>query len=368
MKKIKIICSVGTRPEAIKMAPLVLCFRKERWCNVLLLATAQHREMLDQMLSFFNVRIDFDLNVMRQNQTFSDLTKRLLPRLDKIIRKESPDLILAQGDTTTTFLTGLCSFYNRIPFGHIEAGLRTYDKFYPYPEEMNRVLTTQLADFHFAPTEEARKNLLSGGVSRKKIWVTGNTVTDALRLIAKTDTKLPFKPHPSRRMVLVTAHRRENFGPPFLEICRAIREIVRVFPDIEIIYPVHPNPNIHDVAYKELGGIDRIRLLHPLDYDHFVVTMKSSTLILTDSGGIQEEATVIGKPVLLLRDETERPEAVAAGVVKVVGPHTDAIVKEASFLLSGKKTYRKVAKPVSPYGDGKAAERICSILRKRFAL
>jgi len=366
MKKIKVVCSIGTRPEAIKMAPVILSLKKERWCHLLVLATAQHREMLDQVLRFFHIKIGADLNVMQSNQTLTGLTRRLLLRLDRFIEDESPNLILAQGDTTTTFLTALSSFYNRIPFGHIEAGLRTHNKFFPFPEEMNRALTTRLADFHFAPTKEARKNLLSEGIPPDRIWVTGNTVIDALLLMGKRRIKLPFPRDPSLRLVLVTAHRRENFGSPLVEICQALKGIASRLPDIEVVYPVHPNPNIHNVVHRELGGVDRIRLAPPLDYGPFVATMKASTLILTDSGGIQEEATALGKPVLLLRDETERPEAIEAGIVKVVGPHAKSIMKEAFSLLSNQEENRKTAKSVSPYGDGRAAGRITFILRKRF--
>jgi len=365
MRKTKIICSIGTRPEAIKMAPVIIRLKQEAWCQVFVLGTAQHREMLDQTLSFFNIGLDGDLNVMEKDQSLTDLTHRLLTKLDGFIRTESPDLMLAQGDTTTTFLTALGAFYHRVPFGHIEAGLRTHNKFFPYPEEMNRALTARLADFHFAPTQEAKKNLLQEGILETRIWVTGNTVIDALFLVDGRKTELPFGRRPSSKLVLVTAHRRENFGQPFLEVCKALRELIQVFPDIEIVYPVHPNPHIHGVAHRELKGFDRITLLPPLDYGPFVATMRASCLILTDSGGIQEEATILGIPVLLLRDETERPEAVDAGIVKVVGPRADAILKQASPFLSGGDC-RKAAISSSPYGDGKAAVRIASILKEKF--
>ncbi|MBX3303222.1 MAG: UDP-N-acetylglucosamine 2-epimerase (non-hydrolyzing) [Nitrospira sp.] len=361
-----ILCVVGTRPEAIKMAPVILALKKETWTKVRVLATAQHRELLDQMLGLFDIKPDVDLNLMQKNQTLPELTARLMSALDLAFSGEAPDAVLAQGDTTTVMVAALAAFYRCIPFGHIEAGLRTGDMAYPFPEEMNRVLTGRLARWHFAPTESARENLLAEGVSDERIFVTGNTVIDALLDVSKRCDELAPKISPGHRLVLVTAHRRENFGEPLLEICRAIKYLADTRSDVEFLYPVHPNPNVRNVAIKELGHHPRIRLCDPLEYIPFVAAMKAAYFILSDSGGVQEEAPALGKPVLVLRQQTERPEAVKEGVVKIVGANCDAIVQESVRLLDDNTAYYSMARGISPYGDGNASIRIASVLHRHF--
>lgn len=361
---INILCVAGTRPEAIKMAPVILALQKESWTNVRILATAQHRYMLDQVLSIFGIKPDIDLNIMQPNQKLTTLTARLLLDLDQVIQVERPDVVLIQGDTTTVMSTALACFYHQIPIGHIEAGLRTGDFLNPFPEEMNRVVTGRLAHWHFAPTQSAKDNLLREGILDNTIEVTGNTVIDALMTIAQHNLNLNIPLDASKRLILVTAHRRENFGPPFHQICSAIRSLADRYLNIEILYPVHPNPNIISVAHALLSDHPRIRLCEPLDYLPFVAAMKRAYLILTDSGGVQEEAPALGKPVLVLRRETERPEAVNAGVVKLVGSDYDTILEESAKLLDNPQHYASMAQGISPYGDGHAAERIVTILRK----
>ena len=356
------MCVVGTRPEAIKMAPVILACRRQPWAKVRVLATAQHREMLDQVFGLFDIAPDIDLNIMQENQTLPELTARLMTTLDQAFAREEPDAVLAQGDTSTVMVAALASFYRRIPFGHVEAGLRTGDLAYPFPEEMNRVVTGRLARWHFAPTESARTNLLAEGIGDEHIFVTGNTVIDALLDVAKRCDEYAPKVSPGKRLVLVTAHRRENFGDPFAAVCRAIRYLADARSDVEFLYPVHRNPNVREVAMKMLGQHPRIRLCDPLDYLPFVAAMKTAYFILSDSGGVQEEAPALGKPVLVLRRETERPEAVKEGVVKLVGPDFDAIVKESLQLLDDDRAYSAMARGVSPYGDGLASSRIVEIL------
>lgn len=362
----KIICVLGTRPEAIKMAPVILALKSERWADVKVVATAQHRHMLDQVLNFFGIEPDIDLNIMRPNQALAELTARLLHELDDVLQAEKPDLVLAQGDTTTVMTMALACFYHRIPFGHVEAGLRTWDMQNPFPEEANRVIAGRLARWHFAPTESSRQNLLREGVSDAAIFVTGNTVIDALLMTASKDIQLGIPLDNTKRLVLVTSHRRENFGEPFCNICRALVTLADRNPDIQILYPVHPNPNVKDVALEMLGDCRNIILCEPLDYAPFVAAMKMAYLIISDSGGVQEEAPALGKPVLVLRDETERPEAVDAGVVKLVGPNYDRIVNEVQRLLDDESAYRTMARGVSPYGDGHGAQRIVKVLREHF--
>ena len=364
MSKKQILCIVGTRPEAIKMAPVILALKNEPWAGVRVLATAQHREMLDRVLRIFDIKPDVDLNIMQENQTLPNLTARLMTTLDQALGGETPDAVLAQGDTTTVMVAAVAAFYRRIPFGHVEAGLRTGDMAYPFPEEMNRVVTGRLARWHFAPTESARANLLAEGINDDSVCVTGNTVIDALLDVSKRCDELAPNISPGNRLVLVTAHRRENFGEPFAEICRAIKYLADTRSDVEFLYPVHPNPTVRDVALKMLGRHPRVRLCDPLDYVPFVAAMKAAYFILSDSGGVQEEAPALGKPVLVLRRETERPEAVEMGVVKLVGPDYARIVKEAQSLFDDPLAYRKMARGISPYGDGKAAERIANVLRK----
>lgn len=359
-----ILFVVGTRPEAIKMAPVIQACRREPWVNVRVLATAQHREMLDQVLSVFDIKADIDLNIMRQNQSLPELTARLMIKLDDAFACECPDVILAQGDTTSVMVAALAAFYRRIPFGHVEAGLRTGDLDYPFPEEMNRVVAGHLARWHFAPTQSARANLLSEGIDGSRIAVTGNTVIDALMETSRHCDNHAPKLVPGKRLILVTAHRRENFGEPFAEICRAIRRLADMRSDVEFLYPVHPNPNICNAAAALLGQHPRIRLCDPMEYLPFVAAMKSADFILSDSGGVQEEAPALGKPVLVLRSETERPEAVKEGVVKLIGTSFDAIVRESLRLLDDRHAYQSMARGISPYGDGHASQRIVEILRK----
>jgi UDP-N-acetylglucosamine 2-epimerase (non-hydrolysing) len=364
MKEAKhILCIVGTRPEGIKMAPLIKALKREPWARVTVLATAQHRDLLDQVLSLFDIRPDVDLDIMRPNQTLSELTARLITALDNKFAELAPDVVLAQGDTTTVMTAALVAFYRRIAFGHVEAGLRTHDLDNPFPEEMNRVVAGHLARWHFVPTERSRQNLLREGIADTAVHVTGNTVIDALLEVAASDWPLDIPLDPSKRLVLVTAHRRENFGEPFRAVCRAIRILVDRHEDIEVLYPVHPNPNVSATARELLGDHPRIRLCAPLDYAPFVEAQKRAYLILTDSGGVQEEAPALGKPVLVLRTETERPEAVDEGVVRLVGTDQARIVEEASRLLDDEEAYRAMARGVSPYGDGEASRRIVEVLR-----
>ncbi len=367
MKTKRCLCVVGTRPEAIKMAPVILALKNEPWANVRVLATAQHRHMLDQVMSFFDIEPDIDLNIMRPNQALTTLTARLLLELDNVLKTERPDVVLAQGDTTTVMAVALACFYHRIPFGHVEAGLRTWNMQNPFPEEANRVIAGRLARWHFAPTENARQNLLREGVSDADIIVTGNTVIDALLMTASKELDIGIELDDAKRLILVTSHRRENFGEPFRNICRALNTLAERNSDIQILYPVHPNPNVKDVAHEMLGGSDNIILCGPLDYAPFIAAMKRAYLIISDSGGVQEEAPALSKPVLVLRDETERPEAVEMGVVKLVGPDYKRIIKETQLLLDDGVAYQTMARGVSPYGDGKGAGRIVSALREYFA-
>lgn len=363
----KILCVIGTRPEAIKMAPVILALRKEPWANVRILATAQHRHMLDQVNEFFGIDPDIDLNIMRPNQALTTLTARLLLELDNVLKAEKPDAVLVQGDTTTVMTVALACFYQHVPIGHVEAGLRTWDMLNPFPEETNRVIAGKLARWHFAPTEGARRNLLKEGVPDDRIIVTGNTVIDALLMTAAKNLELPVPLDLAKRLILVTSHRRENFGEPFRNICRALRTLAERNPEVQFLYPVHPNPNVKNVAHEFLVGLPNFTLCEPLDYAPFIAAMKRAYIILTDSGGVQEEAPALGKPVLVLRDETERPEAVEEGVVKLVGPNFERIVDETQRLLDDESAYGAMARGVSPYGDGHAAERIVKTLREHFA-
>jgi len=364
MQLSKILIVIGTRPEAIKMAPVILALKKESWVNVRVLATAQHREMLDQVLNLFNIEPDIDLNIMRPNQALTSLTSSLLLELDNVFLREKPDVVLAQGDTTTVMTTALACFYHHIPFGHIEAGLRTCDIKNPFPEEANRVIAGLFARWHFAPTENSRQNLLRESMNDNDIVVTGNTVIDSLLMIAAKDIELGIQLDGDKRLVLVTAHRRENFGEPFRNICRALKTLAKNNPDVQFLYPVHPNPNIKNVVHEMLSGFHNIYLCDPLGYAPFVAAMKRAYIIISDSGGVQEEAPALGKPVLVLRDETERPEAVEQGVVKLVGPHFSRIVEETQRLLDDESAYQIMARGISPYGDGQAAGRIVATLRR----
>lgn len=348
------------------MAPVILALQKESWVNVRVLATAQHRHMLDQVNQFFGIKPDIDLDIMRPNQALTTLTARLLLDMDDVLLTEKPDAVLVQGDTTTVMAVALACFYHRIPIGHVEAGLRTWDMQNPFPEEVNRVIAGILAKWHFTPTEGARQNLLKEGVPDSEILVTGNTVIDALLMTASRNLEIGVELDPQKKLVLVTSHRRENFGEPFRNICRALRTLAENNPDVQFLYPVHPNPNIKAVAHEFLAGLPNFTLCEPLDYSPFVAAMKRAHIILTDSGGVQEEAPALGKPVLVLRDETERPEAVEQGVVKLVGSNYERIVEKAQRLLDDESAYSAMARGVSPYGDGKAAGRIVQALRQHF--
>lgn len=359
-RRLKVMPIFGTRPEAIKMAPVVHALSSDGRFECVITVTAQHREMLDQFLRFFEMTARYDLNLMREGQTLADITNRAVKGIDKVLREEKPDLVLTQGDTTTAFVGALAAYYHQIPCGHIEAGLRTGDKFAPFPEEMNRKLIGAVADLHFAPTQTVKQNLLREGVKEPSIFVTGNTVVDALlwtlqRLNSAASSSFS---RPLSRLLLVTAHRRENWGKPMENICRAMRRLADSFPDVRIVFPMHKNPVVRRVAYREMGNHERIVLCEPPDYFEFVRLMKDAYLIVTDSGGVQEEAPTLGKPVLVLRDKTERPEAVQAGVVKVIGTDEGRIVSEVKRLLTDGDAYRAMQRPVNPYGDGKAAQRI----------
>ena len=363
----KVICIIGTRPEAIKMAPVIYALNATQQINVRVVLTAQHREMLDQVLKIFDITSDIDLDLMQKNQSLSLLTSRILTSLDSVFLAERPDAVLAQGDTTSVMTTALACFYHGIPFGHVEAGLRTGDIHNPFPEEVNRIFAGRLAKWHFAPTEISKSNLLIEGVQDSNIYVTGNTVIDALKMVCERDVSLPFELDPSKRIILLTAHRRENFGTPFENVCKAITFLLEKYPDIQILYPVHPNPKVRSTAYKYFSGNPSIILCEPLSYLEFVSVMRRSYFILSDSGGVQEEAPALGKPVLVLRDETERPEAVALGIVKLVGTDPIAIISACEQLLNDDEIYKAMSKGVSPYGDGIAAKRIANVIKNYFS-
>lgn len=365
---IKVLSIFGTRPEAIKMAPVVLELEKDpdRFQSVVCV-TAQHREMLDQVLNLFQIKPDHDLDLMREGQALSDLTARVFTALDPVLERERPDWVLVQGDTTTVMAAGLAAFYHRVKVGHVEAGLRTGDKWQPFPEEINRKIAGVVADLHFAPTETARENLLAEGVDPQSIHVTGNTVIDALLMAAEMPFDLDQSPLAGipwkKKIILVTAHRRENFGRPFEEICSALKAIAAKYRDeVHLVYPVHPNPNVVQVVYPALEDVPNISLLEPLDYLPLVQLMKRSYLVVTDSGGIQEEAPGLGKPVLVLREKTERPEAVKVGSVKLVGTSHADIVAMVTRLLTDEGAYQRMAQVNNPYGDGMAAQRIVAAL------
>lgn len=364
VKRPIILITAGTRPEAIKVAPLIRILREQNFATVRILATAQHRDLLDQVFRFFDLTPDIDLNIMQPGQSLAELTSRLIAAVDRTLDTEKPDMVLAQGDTTTVMTTALACFYRKIPFGHIEAGLRTNDRHYPFPEEINRVIVSRLGDLHFAPTTLSRDNLVREGVKADTVFVTGNTVIDALLWAAgRADLPRDYEPTDGRKLVLVTAHRRENFGEPLRNICAAIADLVEAR-NVEVLYPVHPNPNVVEMTNEMLSGLPGVRLVPPLDYPHFVAAMKAAHLILTDSGGVQEEAPSLGKPVLVLRDETERPEGVAGGTSILVGPHRERIVAKAIELLDNPAAYDRIARATNPYGDGRASERIADILQK----
>lgn len=362
----KVMVVFGTRPEAIKMAPVVKALKNSK-VECLVAVTAQHREMLDQVLKLFQIEPDYDLNLMQTGQTLTDISTRALNGLAEVFREAKPNLVLVHGDTTTTFIAALAAFYEHIPVGHVEAGLRTGNKYSPFPEEMNRKLAGALADLHFAPTETAKKNLLREGVVEEKIFVTGNTVIDALLDTVRSEYTFSdpelhrILKEDARRMILVTTHRRENLGEPMRQIYRGLAEVLDKFPDTTIVFPVHKNPNVRQVVNEVLGHNPRVHLIEPMDYEPFVNLMAKASIILTDSGGIQEEAPSLGIPVLVVRDTTERPEAVEAGTVSLVGTSYERIVAELSHLLSDGEAYHKMAHSVNPYGDGQASRRIAKI-------
>ena len=376
----KIMLVFGTRPEAIKMAPLVKEFlRYPEKFETVVCVTGQHREMLDQVLRIFDIQPDYDLNIMKQGQDLYDVTARVLVGMRNVLRKVLPDVVLVHGDTTTSTAAALAAFYQQIPVGHIEAGLRTHDIYSPWPEEMNRQITSRIATYHFSPTPLSKQNLLAEGIKEEQIVVTGNTVIDALYRVVdhikknlKLDAELESllkqagydvtRLREGKKLVLITGHRRENFGEGFVHICTAIKDLTKKYPDVDFVYPMHLNPNvrkpIHEVFEDNLSGLGNMFFIEPLEYLSFVYLMEKSNIVLTDSGGIQEEAPGLGKPVLVMRDTTERPEALEAGTVKLVGTSYDKIVNEISALLENQDYYNKMSKAINPYGDGKACGRI----------
>jgi UDP-N-acetylglucosamine 2-epimerase (non-hydrolysing) len=361
----RILIIFGTRPEAIKLAPLISSLRDRMHTETIVCVTAQHREMLDQILDWFKISPDYDLNLMQPNQSLAGLTARAMEAVTGVISAVQPDAVIVQGDTTTAMTSALAAFYQKIQVGHVEAGLRTYHRDNPFPEEINRHLVSVLASYHFAPTEAARKALLAEGVEPAHIHVTGNTVIDALQWTIAQPYKLLLDvplDQPGEKLILITGHRRESFGPGFESICQALRQIAERNPDVRLIYPVHLNPHVQEPVRRVLGSVPRIHLIDPLPYPAFAHLMARSTLILTDSGGVQEEAPSLGKPVLVMRRTTERPEAIQAGTARLVGTDTEVIVEEAERLLHDPQAYQAMANILSPFGDGHAAQRIAAIL------
>lgn len=369
---IKIFTVFGTRPEAIKMAPLIYELKSRPSIDCKVCVTAQHREMLDMVLGLFDIKPDFDLNIMTQRQTLAGITTKALNGLEEVFHAEKPDMVLVHGDTTTTFAGSLAAYYNQIKVGHVEAGLRTYDKYFPFPEEMNRRLTGAIADLHFSPTKNNKANLINEGINPDNIFITGNTVIDAFKTTINKNFSFVNTPlqgiDMDKRIILMTAHRRENLGAPLENICRAVARLVRDFPDIEVVYPVHLNPAVRETAFSILGNIPRVHLVDPLDVDVLHNAMNKSYLILTDSGGLQEEAPALGKPVLVLRGETERPEAAESGIVKIAGTSEDIIYSLASQLLTDDAEYHRMSVAVNPYGDGNASRRITDAILYHFGI
>lgn len=373
MKKIKVLTVFGTRPEAIKMAPLAIELNKYENIDAKVCVTAQHRQMLDQVLEIFKIKPDYDLDIMKNRQTLAGITTRVLEGMDDVIKAEKPDIILVHGDTSTSFVAALAGFYNQVKVGHVEAGLRTYDKYSPFPEEMNRQLTGRIADMNFSPTAQNKANLLKENVDESTIFITGNTVIDALKTTVqpnyrfkdKTLNEIDFE---NRRVIIVTAHRRENLGKPLENICNALKHIVEKYEDVELVYPVHLNPAVRETAFGILGDTERVHLIDPLDVLELHNAMSKSFMVMTDSGGIQEEAPALAKPVLVLRRETERPEAVEAGTVKIAGVDKDVIISLAEELLDSEDAYNKMAHAANPYGDGNASKRICEALLYEFGI
>ena len=365
---IKVMSIFGTRPEAIKMAPLVKELEKREGIKSIVCVTAQHREMLDQVLDTFKINPDYDLNIMKQGQTLAEVTTRALVGLEEVIKEVEPDIVLVHGDTTTTFAGALAAFYNQVAIGHVEAGLRTYDKYSPFPEEMNRQCVDRMTDIFFAPTEISKNNLLKENIEESKIYVTGNTAIDAMSTTVNENYVHPDLEwiKPNEKLILLTAHRRENLGEPMRHIFRAVKRIVDEFSDIKVIYPIHMNPKVREVASEVFDGCDRIRLIEPLEVFDFHNFQNRSYVILTDSGGIQEEAPSLGKPVLVLRDTTERPEGIKAGTLKLVGTDEETIYEETKKLLTNQDEYDSMSKASNPYGDGHASERIVDAIENYF--
>ena len=365
---IKVMSIFGTRPEAIKMAPLVKELEKRKEIKSIVCVTAQHRQMLDQVLDTFKIEPDYDLNIMKQGQTLSDITSRVLCGLENVIKEANPDIILVHGDTTTTFAGALAAFYNQVAIGHVEAGLRTNDKYSPYPEEMNRQMVDCMTDMYFAPTKLSRQNLIDENIDSSKIYVTGNTAIDAMATTVSENYTHPELDwiKDNERLILVTAHRRENLGDPMRHIFRAVRKLVDEFSDIKVLYPIHLNPKVREVAHEVFDGCDRVKLIEPLEVFDFHNFINKCFMIMSDSGGVQEEAPSLGKPVLVLRDTTERPEGIDAGTLKLVGTDEKNIYTEAKRLLTDKKEYDRMSKASNPYGDGHASERIVDAIIKKF--
>ena len=368
MEKIKVMSVFGTRPEAIKMAPLVKELESRKEIESIVCVTAQHREMLDQVLETFKITPDYDLNIMKQGQTLGDVTTRALNGLEEVIKECRPDIVLVHGDTTTTFAGALAAFYNQVAIGHVEAGLRTWDKYSPFPEEMNRQMVDCMTDMYFAPTNLSKTNLVNEGKDEAKIYITGNTAIDAMGTTVDENYTHPELEwiKEGERMILLTAHRRENLGDPMRNIFRAIKRIVNEHEDVKVIYPIHMNPKVREVANEVLGDNDRVKMIEPLEVFDFHNFQNKSFIILTDSGGIQEEAPSLGKPVLVLRDTTERPEGIDAGTLKLVGTDEEVIYEETKKLLTDKEVYDKMSKASNPYGDGHASERIVDAIIEKF--
>lgn len=371
MKKIKVMTVFGTRPEAIKMAPLVLELQKQsQRFEAITTVSAQHREMLDQVLDIFHIKPDYDLNIMHARQTLTDITSNVLINLDKILKEAKPDIVLVHGDTTTTFAASVAAFYNQIPIGHVEAGLRTWEKYSPYPEEMNRQMTDAMTDLYFAPTNQSKANLLKENHKEDNIYITGNTAIDALKQTVDKEYHHDIldKVSPDNKLILLTMHRRENQGEPMRRVFKVIREVVESREDVEVIYPVHLSPAVQEAAKEILGNTERIHLISPLDVVDFHNLAARSYFIMTDSGGVQEEALSLGKPVLVLRDTTERPEGVEAGTLKLVGTESEKVKKEMEELLDNDAEYQRMTQAKNPYGDGKASERILDAIAYYFGV
>lgn len=373
MKKVKVMAVFGTRPEAIKMCPLVLELQKYEAIEPVVCVTAQHREMLDQVLDVFGIKPDYDLDIMKTRQSLAGITTRVLEGMEDVLKKEKPDIVLVHGDTSTSFVAALAAFYEQIPVGHVEAGLRTYDIYSPFPEEMNRQLTGRIAKLHFSPTQRNFDNLIKENIDADKIYITGNTVIDALKTTVKDNYEFENEclkniDFENKRVIVVTAHRRENLGKPLRDICTAIAEIVDEYEDTEVVYPVHLNPAVREVAWGILGDKERVHLIDPLDVMELHNAIARSFMVMTDSGGIQEEAPALAKPVLVLRRETERPEAVAAGTVKIAGVDKDVIKTLAKELLDNPAEYEKMARAANPYGDGEASRRTCEAILYEFGV